>query len=164
MNNTNILSRNENRILIPTQDNLGKINTNLKNVNNVRPNNLVKRNNLLVLLVEDDRLARIVEEYLLQQANCDVQIVSDVASAKKILEALKFVLVISDLGLPDGSGIDIIRHVKSNEHALNYSTPFFALTAHSDNDPDILRETAKAGFQGTIFKPLTEEKICSLLN
>jgi CheY-like chemotaxis protein len=117
---------------------------------------------LRILFVEDDRLARMAGQYVLKKENCESFLACDVAQAKKLLDTKKFDLVITDIGLPDGSGIDVIQYVKSNRDSLNYTTFFFALTAH--NDKSKLLEIMTAGFNEAISKPLTEETLNTLLN
>ena len=53
---------------------------------------------------------------LLRLCGHEVTTASDVKSALQLGEADRFDLLVSDLGLPDGSGLDIIRALKA-KHA-----------------------------------------------
>jgi two-component system sensor histidine kinase BarA len=62
-----------------------------------------------------------------------------------------------DIGLPDGTGIDVTREIRQNPDSPNLNTYIIALTAHSDSD--ITKECLKAGMQEVFDKPLNKEKI-----
>ncbi|PLX19137.1 MAG: DNA-binding response regulator [Salinivirgaceae bacterium] len=67
-----------------------------------------------ILLVEDEKdLADSIEEYLVkdQQYNCDTA--STLLSASELCSLYDYDCVLVDLGLPDGSGLDIIRQLKN---------------------------------------------------
>ena len=113
-------------------------------------------------MVEDNQLARLGAMQILQSANCNVGAAEDVAQAKQLLHANKFDLIISDLGLPDGSGNDIVRAVKSDQQSLNYDTPFLALTAHDDTEN--LTAAKNAGFLLVMIKPLLKDKVSKILD
>jgi two-component system aerobic respiration control sensor histidine kinase ArcB len=114
-----------------------------------------------ILLIEDNQLARLGAVKSLKVANCIVSEAENVSQARKLLSNTKFDLVISDLGLPDGSGNDIVLEVKANQQALNYNTPFLALTAH--NDTANVAEAKNAGFLLIMVKPLLEEQVPELI-
>lgn len=115
-----------------------------------------------ILLIEDDALARIATMGVLYTTNCKITIAENVAGAKNLVNAISFDLVISDLGLPDGSGEDIVAMVKAAPNCLNYNTPFVALTAHSDQAKKVKAE--RAGFLLVMSKPLLKEKVPFLID
>lgn len=114
------------------------------------------------LLIEDNILARKVGETILKSLNCHVTTAIDVASALELLHRMKFDLVVADIGLPDGTGIDVIKAVKGDSNALNFTTPFCALTANAD--PDTIKESEHAGFFKVMAKPMLAGKIEAILN
>ena len=78
-----------------------------------------------------------------------------------LLKKQKADLVVSDIGLPDGTGFDIIEVVKRDSSHINYQTPFVALTAHSD---DAKKERAKqTGFLALYNKPLLQQHADKIL-
>ena len=116
-----------------------------------------------LLLIEDNPLARFAALSLLQSSiPCTVNVAENVAQAKELLATTKFDLVISDLGLPDGSGNDIVLATKASKQDLNYHTPFIALTAHSDIEKTTQAEND--GFLLTLTKPLLKNQIKSLID
>jgi PAS domain S-box-containing protein len=66
---------------------------------------------LRILLVEDHEDTARVMTRLLRTYHYDVTTANDVSSALRIAASAPFDLVISDLGLPDGSGLDLMRHL-----------------------------------------------------
>jgi PAS domain S-box-containing protein len=110
---------------------------------------------LHVCLIEDDLLAMNCAQLFFSNLSvrCHIEKAMDVSQALKILREKHFDLVVSDIGLPDGTGFDIIKQVKQDPNHLNYKTPFVALTAHSDA---ARKEMAKnLGFLSFYNKPLT---------
>jgi DNA-binding response OmpR family regulator len=83
-----------------------------------------------LLLVEDDRtLAETLTERL-QKEGYAVDWADSVKSASSRLSDHRYDLVIFDVGLPDGSGFDLARKLRSGElTAVNRSAPFVFLTA-----------------------------------
>jgi CheY-like chemotaxis protein len=110
-----------------------------------------------VLLIEDDKLAQIILRFLINTIAPNPSLCDTVKQSIEILKKQKFDLVISDIGLPDGTGIEIIQRIKSDPLRLNYDTPFIALTAHIDMDKQ--KEILENGFLESIPKPLTKEKV-----
>ncbi len=104
-----------------------------------------------LLLIEDDPIATMLQKRYLIQHGFNVQTASNVKDAIAILDVTPFDAVLSDFGLPDGDGIDIIRHVKDNPQSLNYSIPFYSCTAHHDNT--ILTRIFDSGFEEIFAKP-----------
>ncbi len=110
-----------------------------------------------VCLIEDSSIAMMAAENILKRLDypCHIEKAVNVAEAKEVLKRSVFDVVICDLGLPDGTGFDILTEIKANNSHTNYKTPFIALTAHSD---DARREQARSvGFLGFYNKPLTED-------
>ncbi len=119
-------------------------------------------NSINLLLIEDDPLARIATFNTFASTACHVTVAHNLAMALDLLMHIKFDLVVSDLGLPDGNGIDIVRTVKHDPNSLNYETPFLALTAHSANQKRI--EAEHAGFLMVFTKPLMKEQAASIID
>ena len=75
-----------------------------------------------------------------------------VAAAIELFESQPFDLVMSDLGLPDGSGLDLIRQI----HARR-KVPAIALTGFGMEE-DISR-SREAGFDAHLTKPINFQKL-----
>ena len=66
-----------------------------------------------ILLVEDDKTIVMGLEYTLRQEGYGVTVCYNTAQARKALAETRFDLALLDLSLPDGSGYDICRVIRS---------------------------------------------------
>jgi len=66
----------------------------------------------LVLLVEDHEITRNVLTQLLGRRNYKVIAVDSLAAAREAASQNKFDLLISDIGLPDGNGNDLMSELR----------------------------------------------------
>ena len=104
---------------------------------------------LRILLVEDNADTLRVMSRLLMRRGHQVTTAESVASATKAVLNAPFDLLVSDLGLPDGSGLDLIRKVRQS---LTQPLPAIALSGYGlDED---LRHSREAGFVEHLIKPL----------
>jgi DNA-binding response OmpR family regulator len=79
-----------------------------------------------------------------------------VAGALALTAAQRFDLVVSDIGLPDGSGIDFIRAFRKES-----SVPAIALTGFGTDDD--VRRSLEAGFTAHLTKPVNFEQLEQLI-
>jgi CheY-like chemotaxis protein len=110
-----------------------------------------------ILLVEDHEDSAEVMSRLLREKGYSVQTCSRVAEAVKIAGERRFNLILSDIGLPDGTGIDLIHQVRQHS-----SIPAIALTGFG-MDQDIERYKA-AGFDAHLTKPVTFQTLEMIIN
>lgn len=127
----------------------------------IEQSNIKKTAALEILIIEDDKVCLFAIKKLLGGYAKTLDSAENITQALKQLSAKKYGLIISDLGLPDGSGNDIVRKIKSDPNHLNYSSPFVAVSAHSDAMTHKMAENA--GFSHITSKPLTIEKIIQFL-
>ncbi len=102
---------------------------------------------LRILLVEDNVDTLRVMARLLEGRGHRVAQADGVAQAVRLAEEGEFDLLISDLGLADGSGLDLIRRLR----ALR-PIPGIALSGHGMDDD--VRRSRDAGFVEHLTKPL----------
>jgi CheY-like chemotaxis protein len=102
---------------------------------------------LHVLLVEDNVVTLKVMSRLFRDFGYEVTPAPDVASARTAAQAKQFDLVVSDLGLPDGSGLDLMRQLRDRHGLLG-----IALSGYGQ-DEDV-RESRAAGFVEHLVKPV----------
>jgi CheY-like chemotaxis protein len=100
-----------------------------------------------VLLVEDHPDTRRVMTALLRSIGCAVTSAASVKEAIAAAEQQSFDLLLSDIGLPDGSGIDVMRHV-----AARFGLKGVALSGFGQDDD--LRRSSDAGFATHLTKPV----------
>ena len=107
-----------------------------------------------ILLVEDHSDTARVLLRLLERSGYDVGHADSLAAAKHLTEHRKFDLVISDLGLPDGSGLDLMRELRER-HGLSG----VALSGYGMDED---RAASKAaGFAEHFTKPVDPERLRS---
>jgi CheY-like chemotaxis protein len=110
-----------------------------------------------ILLVEDHEDSAEVMSRLLREKGYAVQTCPTVVEALKLAREEEFNLVLSDIGLPDGTGIDLIRQIRQHS-----SIPAIALTGFGmDQDIDRYKE---AGFDAHITKPVNFQKLEMIIN
>ena len=114
-----------------------------------------------ILLVEDHDDTRRVMERLLKSFGCNVTAARSVAEAKAKGKSDEFDVVISDIGLPDGTGMEVMRSLREKTNIKG-----IALSGYGQDED--LRRSAEAGFDAHLVKPInfqtlqqTLEKLCA---
>ena len=107
-----------------------------------------------ILLIEDNEFIIKGIVYLLKQHNFDVDVVSTLNDAKKHLEN-NYNLIILDLMLPDGDGIDFFKKNLTNK-------PTLVLTAKDDED--VISDCLDNGVEDYMVKPFRAKELLSRIN
>ncbi|WP_437971581.1 PAS domain S-box protein [Sorangium sp. So ce260] len=107
------------------------------------------RRALRILLVEDHEDTAEMMSELLTLTGHTVRIARSVRSALDLVGAEAFDLLVSDLGLPDGSGTDLIASIRSGGHELKA----IALSGYGMEEDR--RKTIRAGFLEHLIKPVS---------
>jgi PAS domain S-box-containing protein len=100
-----------------------------------------------ILLVDDHEDTLRVMARLLKGLGYLVKTANAVRPALEAANAEQFDLLISDIGLPDGSGLDIMQQVKARHHVKGIAISGFGM----DDD---LRRSREAGFNEHLTKPV----------
>jgi two-component system CheB/CheR fusion protein len=111
---------------------------------------------LRLLLVEDHVDTARTLGRLLRAAGFTVAIAGDVAGAKAAVESGDFDMLISDLGLPDGDGYEVMRIVREKGAIPGIVMSGFGM------EPD-LRRSAEAGFSEHLIKPVTIPRLLAAI-
>lgn len=106
-----------------------------------------------ILLVEDHAVTAGMVRMALADAGHTVEVASDVAEALALAERQPFDLLLSDLGLPDGSGYDLFRQLRDRGQQI----PAIALSGYGQEDD--LRRSREAGFAAHLTKPASREAL-----
>ncbi len=100
-----------------------------------------------VLLVEDHTDTRAVLGMLLNRCGCQTVVAKNAGDARSRLAGMRFDVLISDLNLPDGDGLDLVREAKQKQ-----TLKAIALTGRdSAEDRDL---GFRAGFDCYLTKPI----------
>ena len=110
-----------------------------------------------VLLVEDHGPTRTALSDLLARRAYEVLAASSVAEARALAGANRFDLLISDIGLPDGNGYELMA-----EFRLRGSTIGIALTGYGMEQD--LAQSESAGFVAHLTKPVRVQSLDAALN
>lgn len=100
-----------------------------------------------VLAVEDDAGIASVLQRGLQLAGHEVTIVPTIAGAREVWRSGAFGLVLLDVMLPDGDGLDLL----AERRAAGDRTPVVLVTAREE--AELERHAAAAGASGRLAKP-----------
>ncbi|MDZ4403976.1 ATP-binding protein [Prosthecobacter sp.] len=111
---------------------------------------------LRVLLVEDHEDTRQILHRLMTRWGHTVTTASTVAQASRALASDTFDLLLSDIGLPDGSGLEVIAALRERS-----DIPAVAMSGYG-MEADIARAHA-AGFTEHIVKPVTADALRKML-
>jgi CheY-like chemotaxis protein len=105
------------------------------------------RKALRILLVEDHHDTRYVLSRLLAGLGFEVTAAGSVKEAVEAAAGQSFDLLLSDIGLPDGSGMDVMRQI-ANRHKVKG----IALSGYGQDED--LRRSREAGFVTHLTKPV----------
>ena len=112
--------------------------------------------NMKVLVVDDfSTMRRIVKNILRQLGFVNIVEADDGTTAVGILEREKVDLIISDWNMPNMTGIELLRHVRSTEELKDL--PFLMVTAEAQQENII--EAVKAKVSNYIVKPFTADTL-----
>jgi DNA-binding response OmpR family regulator len=101
-----------------------------------------------VLLVEDSRFASEAVRLLCLRSGARIRRADTLTSANRHLRAYRPSVVVVDLGLPDGSGVDLIAD-------LSRAQPRVGVILATSGDPGLWAAAEAAGADGFLEKPVT---------
>ena len=117
----------------------------------------VRKNGIRILLVEDHEPTRSSLARLLMHRYYEVITAASVAEARMHAESKEFHLLISDIGLPDGNGYDLMMELSKNRPVKG-----IALTGYG-MEQDVVRSQT-AGFVAHLTKPVGIQSLEIALN
>jgi PAS domain S-box-containing protein len=110
-----------------------------------------------ILLVEDHSDTALMMRLLLENSGYEVETAGDLKQALNAASSMEFDLIISDLGLPDGSGLDLIRELRRRGSTLKA----IALSGYG-REEDIKRSES-AGFNAHLTKPVAVDALVQMV-
>lgn len=105
-----------------------------------------------ILFVEDDPKIAAVMLRLLATWNYNVVHTSTVAAAISALDSQWFDLLVSDIGLPDGTGRQVMEHARDRFALCGIAISAYGMT-------EDLASNKQAGFETTLVKPASLKAI-----
>ena len=114
--------------------------------------------NKRALIVDDEPDIRELLEITLARMHIDTVPAASIAEAHALLRKGAFQLCLTDMNLPDGNGIDLVRHISINHPLL----PVAVITAFGSMDAAIA--ALKAGAFDFVQKPVYLEQLRNLVD
>ncbi|MDN3648274.1 sigma-54 dependent transcriptional regulator [Reinekea marina] len=111
-----------------------------------------------VLVIDDEPDIRELLEITLMRMGIESFSAVDVHTAYKAINEQDVDLILTDMRLPDGNGLDIVRYVAESKP----TTPIAVITAHGSMDLAI--ESMKSGAFDFVSKPIDIHKLRQLIN
>jgi signal transduction histidine kinase/ActR/RegA family two-component response regulator len=116
---------------------------------------------LNILVVDDEQDTREMLVAILEQSGAKVIAVSSAAEALVELARLRLDVLVSDIGMPDQDGYELISRVRSLESQLGKQIPAVALTAYARTEDRI--RALSAGFQIHVPKPVEPTELTTVV-
>ncbi|MCU0804024.1 MAG: sigma-54 dependent transcriptional regulator [Burkholderiales bacterium] len=110
-----------------------------------------------VLVVDDEDDIRELLELTLLRMGLGVECAANVAEAQALLDAHEFDLCLTDMRLPDGDGLQLVRRIAGSGMDL----PVAVITAHGSTENAVA--ALKAGAFDYVSKPLSLEQLRTLV-
>jgi len=107
-----------------------------------------------VLLIDDEPAVADVVVFALREAGLEVQVAGSLASGRRILDREPIDLLILDLGLPDGDGIDFCRELRRSSRL-----PILMLTCRDGEIDRVLG--LEIGADDYVVKPFSPRELAA---
>ena len=111
-----------------------------------------------ILVVDDEAHIRELLELTLIRMGLDVDSAEDLGAARQYYARNNYALVLTDMRLPDGLGIELVEEVSKS----NKGTPIAVITAFGSTDNAV--EALKAGAFDYVSKPVSLDQLRKLVN
>ena len=109
-----------------------------------------------VLMVEDNIVAQKIEEALLIELHCKVDIADSGDQALLLFGPGKYDIVFMDIGLQDTSGYMVAKKIRQMEEHTSHHVPIIALTSYQADV--VQRDCGEYFMDGVLTKPMTSEQ------
>jgi len=117
--------------------------------------------NVRVLIVEDDEDSRDMLETILKYHGAEVSTAQNVPEGFEKFRSMRPDILISDVGLPEKDGYDLIRRIRLLSDSEGGQTPAVALTGYASINDQL--QALSAGYQEHMAKPIDTEKLISTI-
>jgi CheY-like chemotaxis protein len=111
---------------------------------------------LHILLVDDHTDTVITLGALLRNLGYEVACAETVKQALQLAKESKFDLLVSDIGLPDGSGHDLMRQIRAEQSIAGIALSGFGME-------DDLEKSRAVGFVDHLIKPVNVDRLQATL-
>jgi PAS domain S-box-containing protein len=116
---------------------------------------------LQILVVDDEPDARELMTQILEACEATVLAVPSTAAALKAMERFRPDVLLSDIGMPEQDGYDLIRQVRALPEEQGGAVPAAALTAFARAEDR--RRALLSGFQAHLAKPIERDDLLTIV-
>lgn len=114
----------------------------------LQPNSIqIDTKDLNILIVEDNKINQIVTKKILEKNNYQCVIVENGHDAIKIVQEIKFDVILMDLNMPLIDGFETTKIIRE----LGFTIPIIALTAFESKEVEV--QAAEVGIDDIVMKP-----------
>lgn len=106
-----------------------------------------------ILLIEDNQVNLLYTKNLFIQWNLNVTIAKTISESIKRLTMARYDVIISDVKLPDGNGIDLIRGLQKDSRHVNRKTPVIILSGNTSLSGARPNDIEVVSYMTKPFKP-----------
>ena len=110
-----------------------------------------------VLIVDDDTDSRELIGHVLSDCAASVIAAGSAVEALELVQQLRPHVMVSDIGMPEVDGIDLLRRIRALGHERGGNTPAIALTAFARSEDR--RRVLSAGYSEHLAKPVEAAKL-----
>lgn len=114
-----------------------------------------------VLLVDDEIDARELTARILRDSHAEVHSAASAAQALQLLSSVRPHVLVSDIGMPDMDGFDLLAQIRARPQDEVGILPALALTAFAR--PQERQRALDSGFQAYVSKPLDPVELLALV-
>lgn len=115
------------------------------------------QNRPLALIVDDEEDLRLLMRMTLKRMNIDCYVADSLHQAEQLLKKSQFNFCLTDLNLPDGSGLQLVNHIAQHHPNL----PVAVISAYGSMD--IAIDALKAGAFDFVSKPIEMARLKPLI-
>ncbi|MBA2622405.1 MAG: response regulator, partial [Chthoniobacterales bacterium] len=116
-----------------------------------------ERRSLRILLVEDHEDTNRSLTQLLRRRGYHVRPAHNIAKALDVAARHEFDVLVSDIGLPDGTGVDLMRQLSASRR------PFFGIALTGYGMEDDIQRSHDGGFNHHLVKPVDLNRLDSII-
>ena len=113
-----------------------------------------------ILIIDDDALFRQVVGRALVQVGHSILEAGDGRSAADLLRRLRVDLVLTDLVMPNGDGIEVIGNIRLQENPV----PVIAMTGYHTETELYSGVAVQIGAQRVLMKPFTMDELLTVVD
>ena len=116
-----------------------------------------------ILLVEDNQIVQKFTKGCFEREGCQVTSVGTKNGAIELVKEHCFSLILLDIGLPDGSGFEVMEFARADGDSKNITTPIVVISAHINEEKE-KEKFYRWRVNTVIEKPFRYEKVVEILS